>query len=50
MVLASERDFALKERKSMADQCQVIASEFELLAKQCESMSVQLKEVILNCG
>lgn len=40
-----ERDFALKEMKAMANQCQTVAEEFELLAKRCESLKEQLTKV-----
>ena len=44
-VIASERDQALKEMKTMAEQCQEIAQEFETLANEYDSTKRQLKEV-----
>ena len=44
-IIASERDRALKEMKTMAEQCQEIAKEFECLAEECDSTKKQLNEV-----
>ncbi len=40
-----ERDRALKEMKTMAEQCQEIVKEFESLAKECDGAKRQLKLV-----
>lgn len=43
--VAKERDFAMQEMKAMSEQCQLVAGEFEGLAKQYEALNQQLKEV-----
>ena len=43
--VASERDGAFRELRTMAEQCQKVASEFDALAQHCDTLSREKKRV-----
>lgn len=46
-VVAAERDFAISEMKEMAEQCQGVAEEFQLLADQHDQLQKEIVQVRL---
>ena len=46
--LESERDSALEKMKAMANQCETVASELELLAQQFKSIKEELLAVNMH--
>ena len=43
--MAAERDFAVREMREMAEQCQTVAEEFQSMADYSEGLVKEINEV-----